>query len=142
MRFEVIDNCPYKDVRLPERATAGAAGYDFFIAEDTTCPAKQITLVPTGIKAQIDHGYYLQIALRSSAPKKFGLLLANGIGIVDEDYYLVNGHIMFQVYNFSNQDVTLKKYDRIGQGVFIPYALVDNDITQTERQGGFGSTGN
>ena len=49
---------------------------------------------------------------------------------------------MFQVYNFSNKDITLKKYDRIGQGVFIPYALTDNDTTQTERQGGFGSTGN
>ena len=142
MRFEVIDNCPYENVRLPERATAGAAGYDFFIAADTICPAKQITLVPTGVKAQIDHGYYLQIVLRSSAPKKLGLMLANSAGIVDEDYYLANGHIMFQVYNFSNQDVTLKKDDRIGQGIFIKYETTDDDAVTAVRTGGFGSTGN
>lgn len=100
MKFERVSI--YPEVNLPKRATAGAAGYDFECAEDTLCPPHSITLIPTGIKCKIDHGYYLQIALRSSTPKKKGLMLANGIGVIDEDYYGTDdkpvteqGHIMF-----------------------------------------------
>ena len=70
MRFERVST--YTDVNLPKRATAGSAGYDFESAEDVTIAPKTIKLIPTGIKCQIDDGYYLQIALRSSTPKKKG----------------------------------------------------------------------
>lgn len=143
MKFERI--AAYPDVNLPKRATKGAAGYDFECAEDTICNPYAITLIPTGIKAQIDSGYYLQLAVRSSTPKKKGLMLANGIGIIDEDYYNNpdnEGHIMFQVYNYTNQGVVIHKGERIGQGVFLKYYLTDDDITDTIRTGGFGSTDN
>ena len=141
MRFETIST--YPNINLPKRATKGAAGYDFECAVDTICPAHQITLIPTGIKAQIDNGYYLQLAVRSSTPKKKGLILANSIGIIDEDYYNNpdnEGHIMFQVYNYTNNDVTISAGERIGQGVFIKYGLTDDDIVNNVRTGGFGST--
>ena len=83
MRFEKITSFP--NVNLPKRATAEAAGYDFECAEYTIVPAHTITLIPTGIKCQIDNGYYLQLALRSSTPKKKGLMLANSVGIIDAD---------------------------------------------------------
>lgn len=143
MRFERV--AAYPDVNLPKRATKGAAGYDFECAVDTVCPAHKITLIPTGIKAQIDNGYYLQIAVRSSTPKKKGLMLANSVGIIDEDYYNNpdnEGHIMFQVYNYTNNDVTIPTGERIGQGVFIKYALTDDDVADKVRTGGFGSTDN
>ena len=141
MKFERI--AAYPNVNLPKRATKGAAGYDFECAIDTICPAHKITLIPTGIKAQIDTGYYLQLAVRSSTPKKKGLILANGIGIIDEDYYNNpdnEGHIMFQVYNITDNDVTILAGERIGQGTFIKYAITDDDIAEGLRTGGFGST--
>lgn len=141
MKFERI--AAYPNVNLPKRATKGAAGYDFECAIDTICPAHKITLIPTGIKAQIDTGYYLQLAVRSSTPKKKGLILANGIGIIDEDYYNNpdnEGHIMFQVYNITDNDVTIPAGERIGQGAFIKYAITDDDIAEGLRIGGFGST--
>ena len=142
MKFERVSK--YPEAQLPERATTGSAGYDFFVAEDIRIHPNEIALVPTGVKAQIDNGYYLQLAVRSSTPRKLGLILANGIGIVDSDYYNNpdnEGHIMFQVYNLSNgSSVTLHKGDRIGQGVFVPYGLTDNDEVDRIRTGGFGST--
>ena len=81
--------------------------------------------------------------MRSSTPKKKGLILANGIGIIDEDYYNNpdnEGHIMFQVYNITDNDVTIPAGERIGQGTFIKYAITDDDIAEGLRIGGFGST--
>lgn len=141
MKFEKVSK--YPEAQLPERATKGSAGYDFFVAEDTSIGPGSIVLVPTGVKAQIDEGYWLELAVRSSTPRKLGLILANGIGIVDSDYYNNpdnEGHIMFQVYNISDHEVTLHKGDRIGQGVFVPYGLADGDNTNSIRVGGFGST--
>lgn len=141
VKFEKVTG--YEDVNLPKRATKGAAGYDFECARNLICKAHQITLIPTGIKAQIDSGYYLQLAVRSSTPKKKGLILANSIGIIDEDYYNNpdnEGHIMFQVYNYTDTDVTIMRDERIGQGVFLKYAVTDDDIAEGDRLGGFGST--
>ncbi len=142
MRFERVSK--YPNAQLPERATKGSAGYDFFIAEDIEVPPHTNVLIPTGIKAQIDEGYWLQLAVRSSTPRKLNLILANGIGIIDSDYYHNpdnEGHIMFQVYNLSPVNtVTLHKGDRIGQGVFVRYGLTDDDSVERLRTGGFGST--
>ena len=143
MRFERIKK--YPGANLPQRATTGAAGYDFECIEDTIVLPHSISLIPTGIKVQIDDGYYLQLALRSSTPKKKGLMLANSIGIIDSDYYNNpdnEGHIMFQVYNFTDKEVLVNARERIGQGVFIKYAMTDDDYVNTIRQGGFGSTDN
>ena len=141
MKFERLSTCP--NAVLPYRSTAGSAGYDFECAEDVVVPPYSIKLIPTGIKAQIDQGYYLQLALRSSTPKKKGLMLANSIGIIDADYYNNpdnEGHIMFQVYNFTDKEVLIPIGERIGQGVFLKYYITDDDNASGERLGGFGST--
>ena len=143
MKFDVIKNCPYGEINLPKRATKNAAGYDFECAADTTIQPLSIALIPTGVKCQMPDDCYLQLAIRSSTPKKKGLILANGIGIVDADYYGNednDGHIMFQVYNITKNPVTIKKGERIGQGVFIKYLLTDNDQAGGKRTGGFGSS--
>lgn len=100
-------------------------------------------LVPTGIKSYMDDNEYLQLANRSSNPLKKFIMLANGIGVIDADYYNNEGnegHIMFQFVNFGLTDVTLKKGENIGQGTFLPFLKADNDISGDERKGGFGST--
>jgi len=141
MKFEKVSG--YSPMALPKRATSGSAGYDFAAADTVHIPPHSIALIPTGIKAKIDDGYYLQLAVRSSTPRKKGLILANGIGIVDSDYYNNpdnEGHIMFQVYNITDEEVVVNCGEKIGQGTFIKYGLTDDDYVEGIRQGGFGST--
>ena len=105
------------------------------------------TLVPTGVKAYIPKNQYLQLSVRSSCPLKNWLILANGVGIIDADYYnnpSNEGHIYFQIINLFPQDIILRKGDKIGQGVFLDYGTTEEDATfkwtNAKRLGGFGST--
>ena len=103
------------------------------------------TLVPTGIKCEVPEDMYLELSVRSSCPLKHWLILANGVGIIDADYYNNpdnEGHIFFQIINLSPFDIILKKGDAIGQGIFKKYYLTDDDAANGFRAGGFGSTDN
>lgn len=103
------------------------------------------TLVPTGIKCEVPEDMYLELSVRSSCPLKHWLILANGVGIIDADYYNNpdnEGHIFFQIINLSPFDIILKKGDAIGQGIFKKYYVTDNDAADGFRAGGFGSTDN
>ncbi|MDD2496284.1 MAG: dUTP diphosphatase, partial [Tissierellia bacterium] len=100
-------------------------------------------LVPTGIKSYMQEDEALFLYNRSSNPLKKGLVLGNSVGVCDADFYSNisdDGHIRFQFYNFFPYDVEIKKGERIGQGIFKKFLKVDNDISENERQGGFGST--
>ena len=101
------------------------------------------TMVGTGIKAQMDEDEVLMMYNRSGNPK-LGLVLANGVGVVDSDYFENpgnDGHIFFAFFNFSPEDVLVSKGQKIGQGVFQKFLLTDDDKTTGIRVGGFGSTG-
>ncbi|WP_034551648.1 dUTP diphosphatase [Carnobacterium funditum] len=170
--FEIVTAYQEKDVKMPIRATNYAAGYDFEAAEDCLVPSiwkvllknkqplnnkndfslaeenrkyLQSTLVPTGIKAYMEEDEFLQLANRSSNPIKNQLVLPNGIGVIDSDYYnnaSNEGQIYFQFINYGIKDHVIKKGDRIGQGIFLPFLKADNERTTGEnRLGGFGSSG-
>lgn len=101
------------------------------------------TRVPTGIKAYMKDDEVLKLYNRSSSPLKLFLILANGVGVVDSDFYHVNGHIHFPFINFGFKNVLIKKGQRIGQGVFQTYLNADLHSCRTtyeERKGGEGST--
>ena len=86
---------------------------------------------------------YLMLCNRSSNPFKKGLVLANSVGIIDADYYGNpdnDGAFMYAFYNMFDKDIEIKKGDAIGQGIFQKFLVTDNDISQGERTGGFGST--
>ena len=103
----------------------------------------QPTLVPTGIKCQLDEGYYLELAIRSSTPLNNWMILANGIGVIDGDYYNNpdnEGEIFFQVINLSPVDQVIEAGDKIGQGIIKKYEITDDDAADGDRLGGFGST--
>jgi dUTP pyrophosphatase len=114
------------------------------MAEFTKATGIKPTLVPTGMKCQLEPGTFLQLSVRSSSPLKYWIMMANGVGIIDADY-LDNpgneGHIFFQLYNLSPFNIQNKKGEAIGQGIIIPYATTENDNADGERVGGFGSTG-
>lgn len=168
--FEKVST--FEDINLPERATKHAAGYDFEAANDVVIPSifksgiatalkvalnkeealldeellNQVkpTLVGTGVKAYMGEDEFLQLCNRSSNPLKNFLLLGNGVGIIDSDYYNNEnneGHIMFQFINFGLKDLTIKKGERIGQGIFLPFLKADGDESEKTRTGGFGSSG-
>lgn len=101
------------------------------------------TLVPTGIKCQLENNQYLKLVVRSSTPLKHWIILANAEGIIDADYYNNpdnEGHIFFQVINLSPIFIKLKPGDRIGQGIICNYNVVDDDNAVAQRLGGLGST--
>ena len=154
-------------ITLPTRSTGKSAGYDFMANQYVTVPSIwkqatkfiynklfnmgafveekifQPTLVPTGVKAYMPEDEFLALYNRSSNPRKRFLLLANGVGIIDKDYYGNvdnDGHIMFQFINFGISDVTIKPGDVIGQGIFQEFRKTDMDSATGERTGGFGST--
>lgn len=101
------------------------------------------TLVSTGMKCQLDPGTFLQLSVRSSSPLKYWIMMANGVGIIDKDYYNNEnneGEIFFQLYNLSPFNIQIKKGEAIGQGVIMKYLTTEDDEAKGERQGGFGST--
>lgn len=145
--FEIVSNYKGKNINLPKRQTTNSAGYDIEAAEDTLIPVfhpgQKPILVKTGIKAYFKSNEFLMLVNRSSNPLKKGLVVSNGIGIVDSDYYnnpSNEGHIMFSFYNFSDKDIIIQKGDRIGQAIFSNFLISDNDTACGSRVGGFGST--
>ena len=105
----------------------------------------KVTLVPTGVKCRLDPGTYLELSVRSSCPLKYWLILANGVGIIDSDYYNNpdnEGEIFFQIINLSPFPVYLQKGDRIGQGIIHKYITTEDDAAVGKRIGGTGSTDN
>lgn len=146
-KFEFVERTtelPMEILRMPERSTAVSAGYDFFNPEEVEIQAGQIKYVKTGIKAAFPEGEMLMLCNRSSNPKKKGLVLANGVGIVDADYYNNpdnEGEIAFAFMNITAQPVVIEAGDKLGQGIFVKFGVVDDDNAEGSRTGGFGSTG-
>ena len=145
--FEIVKGYENKNINIPVRKTSLSAGYDIESAEDIVIPSFNIgtkpTLIKTGLKCYMENDEYLMLVNRSSNPVKRGLVLANSVGIIDADYYNNSdndGHLMYAFYNYSKEDITIKKGDTIGQAIFMKYLLVDNDFSNDERKGGFGST--
>lgn len=145
--FEIVKGYENKNINIPVRKTSLSAGYDIESAEDIVIPSFKVgtkpTLIKTGLKCYMENDEYLMLVNRSSNPVKRGLVLANSVGIIDADYYNNpdnDGHLMYAFYNYSKEDITIRKGDTIGQAIFMKYLLVDNDSSNDERKGGFGST--
>ncbi|XIF20503.1 MAG: dUTP diphosphatase [Acetilactobacillus jinshanensis] len=173
--FQIVSKYKNQGLKFPERATQNSAGYDFASSVDMTLPsiwklnflkilwavrhrdrltgdqidaAEKVLkpyLIPTGIKAYMQPDEVLIIANRSSNPLKRGMMVPNGIGVIDSDYYdnpSNEGEIFVQMLNFGIRDRKIHKGDRIGQGIFMPYLVADHEVRpQAKRQGGFGSSG-
>ncbi len=129
---------------LPSYQTAGAAGFDLASSADLTVEPGQIVLVPTGLVIEVPAGHCLGIFARSSTPLKRGLVVANGVGVVDSDYCGPADEIRIQVLNVTQAPVEIRRGDRLAQGIILPFVRADwdeQDAPDRPTRGGFGSTG-
>lgn len=134
----------YDEIKLPQRATVGSAGYDFYSTADFELAPGETIKIPTGIRARIDDGWVLCLFPRSGLGFKYRLQLNNTVGIIDSDYYNSDneGHIFVKITNDSNQNKTLNlsRGDGFAQGIFMPFGITTDDNADGVRNGGFGST--
>ena len=133
------------EVPLPRYETSGAAGFDLSASADVVVPPGGIALVPTGLVIEVPQGHFLGIFARSSTPLRRGLMVANGVGVIDEDYCGPTDEVKVQVLNFTQAPVTVARGDRLAQGLFIPVARAEwqetEDAPRSGSRGGFGATG-
>jgi dUTP pyrophosphatase len=133
------------DVGLPAYETAGAAGFDLAAADDVSVAPGEVRLVPTGLVIEVPEGLFLGIFARSSTPLKRGLMVANGVGVVDSDYCGPADEVKIAVLNFTTAAVQIKAGDRLAQGILLPAPRVTwNEASElgARSRGGFGGTGN
>ena len=138
----ITDTIDYEDIPLPQRATSGSAGYDFYSPTEILLRPGESCRIPTGIRCRIDEGYVLQLYPRSSFGFKYRMRLLNTVGIIDSDYYSADneGHIIVGIVNEGDKELLIRKNDRFVQGVFYQYFLAEEMQNSRERHGGFGST--
>lgn len=134
----------YDRIRLPRRATAGSAGYDFFLTLPIVLRPGESIKVPTGIRARMDVNWVLQIYPRSGLGFKYRLQMNNTVGIIDSDYFYSDneGHIFIKILNDSREEKTLELAEGMAfaQGIFMEYGITEDDDVTESRNGGFGST--
>ena len=131
-------------VPLPAYGTPEAAGFDLAAAHDITVAARSIALIRTGLIIAVPPGHFLAIFARSSTPLKRGLIVANGVGVVDPDYSGPEDEVMIQVLNVTDRDATVTRGDRIAQGIILPAPRItweEVDEIRSITRGGFGATG-
>ena len=132
-----------KELPLPEYKTAGAAAMDCAVREDAICPPGKVTMVHFGIAVKPPAGHFILMAARSSLHKR-GLMMANGIGIADEDYSGDNDEYRAALYNFSDEPVSVKRGERLVQMMVLPFDRVvwkETESLGNPDRGGFGTTG-
>ena len=141
MKVKVINKSKH---RLPEYATKGSSGFDFKadIDEPWILHPGETLLVPTGLIFAVPEGYELQVRARSGLALKHDIGLMNGIGTIDSDFRFPVGIIL---HNHGTENFVINPGDRIAQGVICPIIQAEleevSELDETERKGGFGSTG-
>ena len=134
----------YNTIKLPVRATAGSAGYDFFSPVDITLNPGETVKIPTGIRVEMEQDWVLKCYPRSGLGFKYRLQLNNTVGIIDSDYFYSDneGHIFSKITNDSNESksVSIQAGTGFMQGIFVEYGITVDDDAQGIRNGGFGST--
>jgi dUTP pyrophosphatase len=132
------------DAPLPRYQTPGSVGFDLAASENVIVGPGEVKLVPTGLVVEVPDGYFLAVFARSSTPLKRGLMVANGVGVVDPDYCGPSDQVRIEVLNFTQAPVAVSRGDRIAQGLFIPVARAEwEDVVELapDSRGGFGKTG-
>jgi dUTP pyrophosphatase len=132
------------DLPLPEYATPGAVGFDLYCREDVVLAPGEIALLPTGVAIATPPGYMLLVTARSSTPRRKGLSVPHGVGVIDQDYCGDGDEIRCQVYNFTDAPTAVRRGERLAQGIFVRVDRAEWEEVpslDSPTRGGFGSTG-
>ena len=134
-----------KDLPLPQYETGGSVGFDLLCRESVTVAPQMVALIPANVIVETPPGYMLMVTLRSSTPRKRGLLIPHGVGVIDPDYCGEGDEIQIQIYNFTDQPVTVERGAKIAQAIFVRVDIAEwSEVSEmgSETRGGFGSTDN
>jgi len=129
---------------LPAYSSLGSVGFDLYCRKDMAIPPGQIALVPTGVAVATPVGYMLLVTARSSTPRRKGLSVPHGVGVIDQDYCGDGDEILCQVYNFTQEPVQVLRGERVAQGIFVRVDRAEwEEVSSMDAptRGGFGSTG-
>jgi dUTP pyrophosphatase len=129
--------------RAPHYATEGSSGFDLCTAEAAEIAPGEIALVGTGLVVAVPSGWCLMVCLRSSTPRRFGVMQPHAVGIIDEDYNGPADELRLQLLNFTSTPTAIPAGSRIAQGVFVRAGRAQWSVHDPgeESRGGFGSTG-
>lgn len=133
-----------KSLELPEYKTKGAVGFDLTARESVVVKPFEVTLIPLNVVVKVPKGYSLLLFSRSSTPLKKGLMVANGVGVVDWDYSGEEDEIKLAVLNFTKKNVKVEKGERISQALIVKVLVpkfTEVKKMDAKSRGGFGSTG-
>lgn len=136
--------CANENNKLPARSTSHSAGYDFYSPVSVAIGPGQSGMVTTNIKARMENDDVLMIFPRSSMGIKKHVMLSNTVGIIDSDFYNNEeneGNIIVSLYNYGDRILEIKPGEKIAQGIFVKFAITDDDKAKGTRVGGIGSTG-
>lgn len=131
------------ELPLPSYATAGSVGFDLLCRETSEVAPHELARIPANVIVQTPPGYMLLLTMRSSTAGRKGLLIPNGVGIIDQDYCGEGDELMISVYNFRNEPATVERGERIAQAIFVPVTqAIWTEVAEVgQGRGGFGSTG-
>ena len=117
---------------------------DLYVAKDVELKAGEFKLIPLGVAMQLPGGYEAIVAPRSSTFKKYGILQANSLGIIDNTYCGPTDQWMFPAY--ATRDIKVNKGDRLCQFRILENQpkidFVKSTLEHNIDRDGFGSTGN
>lgn len=126
-----------KSLPLPDYEK-GAACFDFLCREDVIIKPRELKLVPSNSVIQVPEGYTLLLFARSSTPMKKGLILANGVGVLDSFSSEDKDEIMIEFFNITDHEVEIKKGERLAQGMLLKHETVEWEEVDTMENTGRG----
>lgn len=116
---------------------------DLRVAKDVFLKQGEFALLPLGVAMELPKGYEAHVYPRSSTPSKFGVMMANSVGIIDESYCGDNDEWKAPV--IAIRDTYIEKNSRICQFRIVehqPEIEFEEVVTLgNEDRGGIGSTG-
>lgn len=134
----------YHDPELPKlQAIVNGDWIDMYAAETVALNAGEFGIIPLGVSMKLPEGYEAHLAPRSSTYKKWSILMANSVGVIDNSYCGENDVWGFAAVALA--DTVIRKGDRIAQFRIMkkmePVEFIEVDCMEDESRGGFGSTG-
>lgn len=140
IKIKLID----KSLPLPSYQTKESAAFDLCARKSVNIKPRTVGKVPLNVVIQLPQDHWLLMAARSSLHKK-GLMLINGIGVGDYDFRGPADEYRAALFNFSDEEVVIKKGERLTQAIVLPREKAQieevEEVEESENRGGFGSTG-